>query len=327
MGSLRAGKVFDALSEGVGLFAEKSLRADEEKEKRAWDLTLANMRDRSAKESQKAGFEHSEQLARDNDAAAQKRFETQTAADTARFAAQTTATDKFRTTTMTASEAAEDKRRVDALRTENNRILVGFDKESRLAIKELGEFATDEDKAKIRAYYRGLKDEAIQSTIAYGTSQGLKGFQVDSERSLKGLLSNFGMDSRSAGEAAKQLFAQGTAMGPGESLGLDQNLVSRSRDASSQLNFLTDPALIDGAVKDGELFPTDQPMPDQAGAPQIQSPQVAPPQGSAGARREAAGSTKYGYNPNYDPFHGLFDNPRQPKEGEDPYAMMGQRRQ
>lgn len=298
MGSLRAGNVFGAISQGLGLFAERSARSEAEALDKEWQLTLANMRERQASDRQKEGFEHSEQLARDSDASAERRQkESQTAANE-RHRTDVEATAKFREESMTADERRNEQKRVDDARQNLQSTLLSLEKEQAKELEAQG--FNPEQQNVIMERYSGLKDDAIIGTVSWLSSQNLPGYGVADEKGLTSLLVQNGMDIAGANEHGKNVWSQIAPPQPKpESVGVSQEAVARGGRASSHADFLTDPGLIPmiddargggttGAAatpqqavpepQDNQLFQMsgDYQMPTGTGGPQITPPGSGP---------------------------------------------------
>jgi hypothetical protein len=317
MGSFRVGQVANSLSQGLGLFAEKSMREEQARIDREWDLALASMREESENKRSSASMQHAETLHKQGLDAA-----------TTRHAADTDATAAYRQDTMTAAEKARMEKRSDDMMNGLQKTLLEL---SKMQAKELEEVGYDPAaKATVMQRYTSLRDEAITGTVVRGARQALPGFSVASADELQSLLIQNGMDMGGARDHSQQMWKMISAQAPTD---LD-SAVARGEKASDHLDFLTDPELL--GVTRGAAAAGSSVLPPPSAAetslrptdPSYKSPGLfAVPGQTRREARAAKGSSPYGYDPNYDWTHGLFDNPRAPKPGEDPYALMGRRPQ
>lgn len=196
MGSLRAGRIFNALSSGIGLFAEKSMREEQERIDKQWQLSLENIRASRADTRHRAGLDHSLKMAEESNRAAQERFETQSAA-----------TASHRKDTLSQRDNEFNRSMVaDARKNLSNNLL----QLNESMQKELENVFDPAEKERVSQRYQGLKDDAIISTVSWLSSQDLPGFKIDSKESLQSTLTQMGMDAAGARQASSQLWQQGT---------------------------------------------------------------------------------------------------------------------
>jgi len=319
MGSARFGQVAGALSQGLGLFAGK--KADEEKEamERKWQEALMAQRERYATDRQEAGFEHSEALAATAAEAADTRQAANIASRETEGAANRTAAEKNairenirrREASLDAILKDIEKRRADAL--ENYDPMMSEDPEAdRLAIN--GQFDNEMSKD-------------IQSHVARMVSKGFEGYEAESEADIKGLLTRNRMPVSLAGAAAKHIF----------------KLVSGSEDLFGESS-LGDPKLTISDIGDYQRTARPPGYSDQAPVSPVTAPPVTEAPVTAAASLQQPTAAKLpplqdqgtAWQDRVDPRTGkpypmneLFRTAGEfpkPPAGEDPYALMGQRR-
>jgi len=260
MASLRAGRVFDALSSGLGLFAEKSMLDEQERIDKQWEITLSNMRETAAGKRQEASFAHSEQLARDADTAAQTRFETQTAA-----------TGAYRTQQLTAEQERHQQTRVDNARKSLQDTLLNLEKEQGDALEDVA--FNPEMQAQIMERYTDLKDQAITGTVSWLASQDLPGYQIEDEQGLQSLLIQSGMDVGGAADHAKQIWGSISGAGTAPSPNMAEIYSGGGTDAGG----MTQQGRLDRiAGYEAELAGLSGSQ-TQAAGPTIAAPGIAPP--------------------------------------------------
>jgi hypothetical protein len=298
MGSLRTGKVLDAVSQGIGLFAARSAKKEDDKAERDWDMALANMRTKAAQEIQKENFAHDERMAAQKEAGDLKRDELATK----RYEATTAATSSYHSAVLTQAERQEATRRADLHEQSLRAELAGNEKLREKALEKLREFGTKEQKDEVRAYFSQLNANAIQSSVASGSEKGLKGYEITSENELRNLYSRMGMGSALSKIVSKEVWAQGTGFDPDAPAPYKPDGII---DATGQPVSEVDMPI----GSPGAAAPAQPAQPAPGAAPQAQQnpmangdlfqPGAAAP--SAGERRAAAGSSQYGSNPNYNP--------------------------
>ncbi len=196
MASSRINRIAGSLSEGLGLFAQKSAQDEQERVDREWQLSMERIRASNADARQQAGFKHSENLSAENNRAAQTR------ADSA-----ATATASFRKDQMSQRDSEFDRKMVADAR---NNLASNLSRMDEAMQKEQENIFDPEEKAQVAQRYQGLKDNAIMSTVSWLSAQNLPGFEVKDKGSLQSMLTQMGMDPQGAGQAAGALWQQGT---------------------------------------------------------------------------------------------------------------------
>ena len=228
MGSFRAGQVFGALSSGLGLFAEKTARDEADRIDRDWQATLENMRETRAAARQEAGFSHSEQMARDADASAERRAAESNRSAESRFTQQQEATAAFRRDSMTAEEQRAQQTRVDRARENLQDNILALEKEQAKEMEAQG-FNPEAQEAIMRRY-TDLKDQAIVGTVSWLASNNLPGYEVKDQNGLQSLLIQSGMDVEGAGQHSKQIWSSISGVGAEDSL-FQSNMAPEERAA------------------------------------------------------------------------------------------------
>lgn len=196
MGSLRAGRAFNALSSGLNLFAEKSMQEERDRVSKEWQLSLENLRADRADARHRAGLEHSQAMAKESNRAAQERADKSAAA-----------TADFRGKQLEQRNSEFNRSMVANARENLSGNLLKLDQSMQ---KELENIFDPDEKGRVAQRYQQLKDDAIISTVSWLSSQDLPGFKVDSKESLQSTLTQMGMDAAGARLASSQLWQQGT---------------------------------------------------------------------------------------------------------------------
>jgi len=258
MGSLRVGNALNALSNGIGLFAEREAGKEADRISREWDLTLQSMRERANKEDRDARFAHDITQRKEADKTAQGRLDAQLAANQA--AAETLAG---------AREKELAQARVDRAREKLQDTMLELEKQQLKEIEALP-FGDDAAKMTIMGRYRELKDDAIIGHVAWLNKNNLPGYEVKDEDGLKSILMQAGMDPVGAADIGPKLWAQ---IGPPI---VSRKAVARGETALSDGRFLSDPDLLESPIGLYDETATSAAAPS-TGSPAIKPPRVQQP--------------------------------------------------
>ncbi len=317
MGSFKFGRVADAVSEGAGLFAGRKAEQERERIRQQWDLKMEELR------TQRQGEAEERQIERE---------ETREGSATARYEAGQTAATQRHTETISAQD--KNSIREDVRRREEslNAILKDIERRRADALEKINPMMVDDSDTVIAGINERFDNEAskdIQSFVAQMVGKGLPGYEAESAADIKGLLVRNRMPAKLAGPASDYIY----------------KLVSGGGDLFDE--GMPGPEL---SVIGGET-PQRTPRPPGYGdttvaAPAVAAPVVAAPDVAAAAAPTAAASQPQTMVPAQDqgtpwqdrvdprtgkpyPMNELFRTAGEfpkPPAGEDPYALMGQRR-
>lgn len=313
MGSVRLGMVTDALSQGLGLFAGKKAEEERDRIRQQWDMAMAELRETRAMERE----------TRQDKISTERYLSGQ---ETQREA--TAATKEHRTATLAQSEdqfgRSMDATMVSEAKKGLSKRLDDIYDRYQDAVGDWG----DDPGGKLLGKYNQAKDEAIGNfvidmagaTDAEGKS-GAPGFKnMNSAKAFTAKFITHGMSVNAADLRGPDVWSQLRPPSPQETLIPQPFPPTNDTPEASKIDMVEPTATPTNTMADASKIDMVQPG---DGADLLGSPE--PGRLTTGQRREAAGSSRYGKNPNYDWTHGFFDNLDKYQSGENPYAVMGQR--
>ena len=273
MASRRAGMLFDAVSSGLDLFIGREAQKEKDRIDREWDMTLARIRREDMAADRAARFEHAETMAATAAESADRRHTENLQARADENAANRAARASELKEARGIEESRFARKRADDARSALNKTLLDLQKQMSGELEENSfDPARQQD---ILRRYQDLKDQAILGTVSWASGQGLPGFEAKDEQGLSSLLMQSGMDQAGASDYAKQIWPQ---IDPSQIL-IPQSLKSRRDMASSHLNFLSDPAILDLGMEGGG---TSAASPTPAPTTRPTDPTVVPPSAGGG---------------------------------------------
>lgn len=209
MSSWRFAMVADAASRGLGDWLNIELKRESDRLEKQWQLTLEAQREANAQARAEMQMKHAENLAETREKAATERHaDTMSAREE-----EAKATARFRSDQLSAREKEFNKTRVDDARKTLQKTLLEYDEAMRKELENPMIQMDEKAKEGILSRYQGLKDQAITGTVAWLSSEGLPGYEVDSEQELQSLLIQNGMDLPGAKQHSKQIWGQITGVG------------------------------------------------------------------------------------------------------------------
>jgi len=299
MGSARFGQVADAVSGGLDLFIGREVEKERENVRQQWDLTLENLR------AKRQGEAEDRQIAREDarDAKATERY--LAGQETQRL--ESAATAAYQTASLEAGETRSIREDVRRREETFNEILRDIEKRRADALENVDTYAANKDDL-IKAIDERFNGEAykeIQSHVARMADKGLPGYEAETESDIKALLVQNRMPAGEAKKAAKHIYKALT----GEPLIPDETdkpkwvadgIVNATGQTVDQSTGEVSPLILEGDPLAEQAAAASKPGPDAVGpgAPM-----------TTAQRREAAGSSQYGLDPNYDWSQGFGSSP------------------
>ncbi len=191
MGSLRFGKVAEALSGGLGLFAAREIEKERELARQGWDIAMADLRERRSGERETRQAKHSEALAATAATAATARYKSTDARIVSEGKLNRAQSLEMFADTQVQRQIENMYKRIDE---QNDR----RDKELENALHDEVTIAEINDK------YDTKNGQTAVDFVGRMVRGKKRGFEVSSPGDMASLYQTFGIDGEMADELAKQ---------------------------------------------------------------------------------------------------------------------------